>query len=163
MTAADVEAGLHRAANRAREREGLAVLDADPALAAIARAHSADLARRGVVEHVTPDGGDPNTRAAAAGLTCRITVSATQTRVGFLENLARSDLYRRRETATRGGVTRTTTDWRTSEDLATETIDGWLASPTHRPNLLDALARREGIGVAIGADDGVYITQMLCG
>jgi uncharacterized protein YkwD len=42
---------------------------ADPALAAVARAHSADMRDRGYFSHDTPEGLSPFDRAEAAGLT----------------------------------------------------------------------------------------------
>src|SRR3954452_19763826 len=54
--------------NVQRAAAGCGALTADPALAAVARAHSADMRDRGFFDHVTPDGLDPFDRAARAGL-----------------------------------------------------------------------------------------------
>jgi uncharacterized protein YkwD len=162
VTAASIEAAVHERANRARGDEGLGEVDVDEALAAVARRHSADMAARQYVAHVGPDGRDPNARAAVDGLECRVRVSATRTRVGFLENLYQGGLYsRRHESSSRAGTT-VSYDWLTTEALAAQTVDGWLASPTHRVNLLHPGVDREGIGAAITPDGLVYVTQMLC-
>jgi uncharacterized protein YkwD len=54
--------------NVQRAAAGCGALTADPALAAVARAHSADMRDRGFFDHVNPDGLDPFDRAARAGL-----------------------------------------------------------------------------------------------
>ncbi len=66
--------------NRDRAAAGLAPVEDDPALAAVARAHSQEMARSGVVGHVSPLTGDATDRAARAGI-----------RTGLLlENIARA-------------------------------------------------------------------------
>jgi uncharacterized protein YkwD len=54
--------------NAARATAGCAPVSADPGLAAVARAHSADMRDRDFFAHVNPDGLDPFQRATAAGL-----------------------------------------------------------------------------------------------
>jgi uncharacterized protein YkwD len=54
--------------NVQRAAAGCGALTADPALADVARAHSADMRDRGFFDHVNPDGLDPFERAARAGL-----------------------------------------------------------------------------------------------
>jgi uncharacterized protein YkwD len=54
--------------NVQRAGAGCGALTADPALAAVARAHSADMRDRHFFAHVNPDGLDPFDRAAKAGL-----------------------------------------------------------------------------------------------
>ena len=57
--------------NAQRAAAGCGALVADPALAAVARAHSADMRDRHFFSHTNPDGLDPFDRAAAAGLSAR--------------------------------------------------------------------------------------------
>ena len=64
-----VEAALHEAVNAERVRHHLISLTRDPALDAVARAHSADMARRGYLAHVNPEGRNPLDRIQAAGIT----------------------------------------------------------------------------------------------
>ena len=74
------EERMRELVNRDRAAAGLAPLAADPALAAVARAHSQEMARTGVVGHVSPTTGDASDRAARAGI-----------RTGLLlENIARA-------------------------------------------------------------------------
>ena len=54
--------------NEERSAAGCAPLRADEGLAAVARAHSADMRDRGYFSHVDPAGQDPFDRAAAAGV-----------------------------------------------------------------------------------------------
>ncbi len=57
---------------------------------------------------------------------------------------------------------RTTYDWNSMDKIAATTIKGWMDSPDHRQNILDKNYTREAIGLAIGDDDKVYVTQMFC-
>lgn len=52
-------------------------------------------------------------------------------------------------------------DWNTEENLAEQTVNGWMNSPGHRENILSGF-HSEGIGVAIASDDKVYFTQNFC-
>jgi uncharacterized protein YkwD len=52
-------------------------------------------------------------------------------------------------------------NWNTEEDLAEQTVDGWMNSSGHRKNILSGF-HSEGIGVAIASDDKVYVTQNFC-
>ena len=54
--------------NQARAGAGCGALTADPALAAVARAHSADMRDRGYFSHTDPDGRSPFDRAEQAGV-----------------------------------------------------------------------------------------------
>jgi uncharacterized protein YkwD len=73
MTAATPAASGSEAAvldlvNQARAQAGCGAVTADPALAAVARAHSADMRDRGYFSHTTPEGLSPFDRAGAAGI-----------------------------------------------------------------------------------------------
>lgn len=63
-----IEAALHHAVNTERERHHLIPLTRDAGLDAVARAHSADMARRGYLAHVNPEGMNPLDRIQAAGI-----------------------------------------------------------------------------------------------
>ena len=157
----DVERGVHAATNRARQREGAGALGLDRALSAVARRHSADMARRDFFDHHAPDGSDATARAARAGLTCRVQVGR-RTYSGYAENLAQVWTYSRWTTRRTSAGTQRTYEWRSLDGVVSETVDGWMRSPGHRRNLLLAHATREGIGVSIADDGAVYVTQMLC-
>lgn len=153
---------LHAAVNEARRREGLGAVAWADTLAETAQVHSDDMAARDYINHVSPDGDDPNDRAGRLGLRCRIPLNERETRVGVLENLALMWLYGSVHERTRGGQTTTTYDWLTSDAIVERTVQGWLDSPTHRVNLLDTLVTREGLGVTLRPDGAVYVTQVLC-
>ena len=63
-----LEARLHAEVNQERARHHLVPLERDAALDAVARAHSADMARRGYLSHVSPEGRNPLDRIQAAGI-----------------------------------------------------------------------------------------------
>ncbi len=74
------EARMRELVNRDRAAAGLGALVADPPLAAVARAHSQEMARTGQVGHVSPTTGDASDRAQRASI-----------RTGLLlENIARA-------------------------------------------------------------------------
>jgi len=56
----------------------------------------------------------------------------------------------------------TSYDWRTLEDIAQVTVNGWMESPGHRENILAPQISYQGIGIAFGPDDKVYATQNFC-
>jgi uncharacterized protein YkwD len=64
----ELEARLYQEVNALRARRHLIPLERDPALDAVARAHSADMARRGYLSHVNPEGQNPVDRLRAAGI-----------------------------------------------------------------------------------------------
>lgn len=64
---ADVEARFHAEVNVHREGLHLIAMERDPALDAVARAHSEDMARRAFFSHVNPDGQNPLDRIQASG------------------------------------------------------------------------------------------------
>lgn len=127
-------AALHAAADRARAAAGLAATAWDDGLADAARAHAVELAARGVLDHA---GATPETRTLAHRLA---RAGVPYTTVG--ENLAF-------ETG--------------SVEPVTVVVQGWLASPPHRANLLDAGFDRVGFGSARDATGGRYVVQVLAG
>ena len=62
------EAAVLALVNEARADAGCGALPADPALAAVARAHSADMRDRDYVSHTSPEGLSPFDRAEQAGV-----------------------------------------------------------------------------------------------
>lgn len=63
-----VESEIADRVNRIRTDRGLPALLYSPALARVARDHSADMAKRGYFEHVAPDGRAPADRVRAAAI-----------------------------------------------------------------------------------------------
>ena len=161
-TLAGLDREVFRATNQARQSNGRPPTRWSRALAAVAARHSADMARRGYFDHLSPDGLYPTDRAVRGGVRCRVTLAGGRTRTGVLENLYQSTRYRGYRDRTQHGRTVRTWDWYTSEDLAQRAVRGWLASTGHRRNLLDPSATSQGVGAAVGAGQRVYVTQVLC-
>src|SRR3954447_7561396 len=68
---ASSEARMLQLVNRDRAANGVGPLSFDPALAAVARAHSADMVRGGFFSHTSPNTGDPEARINRAGIAWR--------------------------------------------------------------------------------------------
>ena len=126
---AGLVAELHAATDAARAAHGLAPLRPDRGLARAAGAHALENARRGVLDHGSPDPAraTPAARVALAGVAL----------VEIGENLARIP----------------------GTSVARRAVDGWLASPPHRRNLLDPGFTHVGFGVADGPG-GRYVVQL---
>ncbi len=65
---AELEAELHRTVNAERAARHLTALERRGELDAVARAHSADMARRAYLSHLTPEARNPVDRLEQAGL-----------------------------------------------------------------------------------------------
>ena len=78
---------------------------------------------------------------------------------GLAENIYQAWLYG--QYWTQFGVV-VSKDYYELEELASLVVDGWMDSPGHRDNILDSSYDREGIGIAISADEQVYVTQNFC-
>jgi uncharacterized protein YkwD len=116
--------------NRDRAAAGLPPVAWDDSLAAIARAHSRDMADHDFVGHVSPRTGTVVDRVHKAGVTPGL----------ILENVGRA--Y-----------------------SAQEAQSGFMASPGHRANVVDARAKKIGVGVVLGkpitGTIPLYVTQVL--
>lgn len=124
-----LEAALLHETNRVRAEHGLEPLRADPGLARAARAHASENAARGVLDHGSPD---PD-RDTPSERVARAGVALVE--IG--ENLARIP----------GGA------------VAERALEGWLASPPHRRNLLEPAFTHVGFGAAPGPG-GRYLVQL---
>lgn len=67
----EVEDLLREAVERVRSQHGLASLEPDRRIAAVARAHSQDMVRRGFFDHISPDGENLDGRLRAAEIAFR--------------------------------------------------------------------------------------------
>ncbi len=124
-------AALLERANAARAAAGLAPTAWDDGLARAARAHAAELAARGVLDHA---GASPETRTLADRL---VRAGVPYTSVG--ENLAFE---------------------RGFADPVETVVQGWLDSPPHRANLLNPEFDRVGYGSARDASGARYVVQV---
>jgi len=111
-----LERRLTDLANRRRAETGQAPgLEADPGLELGARAHALDMLERGYMDHVGPDGRDVGDRVA---ILHRRFIGSTG------ENLAEHKGLEVGQLAEQAGP------------LAVKIVDGWMASPGHRRNLM---------------------------
>ena len=129
----DVAREVHARVNAERARRGLALLRWDDAGAAVAAAHSRDMARRDYFAHVDSDGRTASDRLADLVAGCR--------GWGTAENIwmARDSTGRHR-------------------GVPEAAVSGWMASRGHRNNILGPRYDTAGVGVAV-ADERVYLTQ----
>lgn len=153
-----LEQQVHELINQKRTEMGLDALAFDPALADIARKHSEDMAARNYFDHVNLAGQNPTARGTAAGYTCRKNYGSYYT-YGIAENIFQNNLY---SSVTYYSNRDTEYDWNPPEKIAQITVSGWMNSSGHRENILTPTFDREGIGIAIAADDKVYITEDFC-
>jgi uncharacterized protein YkwD len=127
--------------NQERTARGLDPLAASPTLDKAAVAYARDMVARGFFDHVSPGGGTMVDRMKAAGW-----APAGAWTAG--ENIA----------------------WGTGR-LATPAaiVDGWMHSPGHKANILNAAYGQVGIGIAAGApqpgldDAGTYVNDFASG
>lgn len=125
----DEESRLMDLVNRTRSAAGRGPLAWSQRLAAIARGHSYDMALRHYLAHQSLEGVTPAERIHGEG-------------IGYRE--LGENIY---------------LDENPDAELPQRAIEGWMASPPHRDNLLSADFRESGIGVAHGADGKTYVTQ----
>ena len=144
-----IEHLVHVKVNEERQSEGLNELSYDTDLVEIARYHSEDMAQNDYFAHTAPDGEEMEDRYDSFNYECRVDVSGNQYATGG-ENIFKQSYT---------GYTFT------NEELASETVEGWMNSPTHRENMLKDYWNKEGIGVYIeedGSETTVYVTQNFC-
>lgn len=152
-----LEMEIHTGINQQRRSNGLSPLSYDSSLASIARKHSADMAQNSFFSHYNLQGLDPTGRGNREGYSCYKDFGSYYM-TGIAENIMQNNLY---DSITYyNGIPRYS--WNTQEEIAQSTVNGWMTSPGHRQNILTSTYNREGIGVAIAADDKVYITEDFC-
>jgi uncharacterized protein YkwD len=128
------ERAVHQSVNGLREDAGVGRLTHNDDIAAVARAHSADMAARDFFAHRNPDGQTARDRLREAGEPCAAPG----------ENLAQLEVAP--DSPAEFGLT---------------VAGQWDRSDRHRENLLREGYRREGIGVEL-RDGSAWITQLLC-
>ncbi len=156
-----LEQRIHDLINTQRLEQKLKPLKLNESLSKIARNHSADMGSRDFFDHVNPDGKNPTARAIAGKFPCRKDLLDGNGRytIGVSENIFQNNLYRRVIYSPTG---KTTYDWNSINDIAMTTVQGWMDSPGHRANILNPRVDTSGMGIAVSADDKVYITQLFC-
>lgn len=124
---------IHNLINQQREQNGLAPLGYDDRLAAIAEAHSQDMASNSYFGHNTPSGVGLAQRYSEGGVTC----------YGWSgENIAQVPIEN-------------------EDSIPSKTVNAWMNSPEHRDNILKSAYQNEGIGIAISQPYAI-ITEDFC-
>lgn len=149
----EIESMIHIFVNRERTERGLNELSVDPELGLIARKHSEDMAQNRYFSHDSPSGDGPDERAIESGYRC-----SGGYYVGLGENIYQGWLY----SSVSYGFGGTQYDWLTPLEIATNAVTGWMDSPGHRKNILDASYVRSGVGVAVSVEGEVLFTQNFC-
>lgn len=152
---------IHELINREREKAALPPLTWSPELSGIAWRHSRDMAARGYLAHVNPEGETPTERGERVGYVCRRNEGDSFVE-GLAENLFQNHLYHSIHRLIIDGRGQTIKEDKTLEEIAVSTVNGWMASEGHRQNILAAAYGATGIGIAIADDGQVYITQLFC-
>ena len=130
-TAAQIEAAILSRVNRLRAERGLAVLEASSLLQKAARSHSEQMASQNFVAHIDPSGKDVVGRIQAQGIGNFKSVGEN---IFAGENLA---------------------------SVADAVLEGWMASPGHKRNLLSPEYRQAGTGVVIvSGTRKIFVTQV---
>lgn len=155
-----LEQEIHAVINEVRSEHTLEILMWDDDLAAIARAHSGDMASTGTFSHTGSGGTLPSDRSDAAGYEC-LKEAGDYRYTGIAENIFMTYVYRSHRTYHGPNGTRRTYDWKTQQEIARDVVNGWMDSPGHRANILQARHDREGIGI-VRTGDQLFITQNLC-
>jgi len=153
--ASAIEAAIVEMTNQARQQEGVASLRSDAALADIARYHSGDMAEREYLAHTSPEGVSVSDRYERFGYACRVPLGGGTYATGS-ENIGYT--YHGERVVNYGYID-------DEKDVAESLVDGWMASPGHRENMLKPYWRNIGVGVAITeTSEGtrVYATQNFC-
>ena len=124
------EAELFARVNAVRAEHQLIPLRASSELAAVARAHAEDMARRGYLAHENPEGKNPLDRVTAAGVT------------GFrllAENIGESSV---------------------SGDRVEAIVVAWMGSHDHRENVLNPAFNTAGVAVVEAPGDKTIVVEL---
>lgn len=124
------EAELFARVNQLRAEHHLTPLRGSTELAAVARAHAEDMAKRGYLAHESPEGRNALDRASAAGVS------------GFrllAENIGASNV---------GG------------DRMDAIVDEWMRSHDHRENVLNPAFNTAGVAVVDGPGDRTIVVEL---
>ena len=104
-------------------------------------------------EHENLAGQSAADRGNAVGYRCFKDFGSFYTE-GISENIFQGWMYSSFNSRGRNYVT--------LEEIAFRIVDGWMNSQGHRENILTETYDREGIGIGIGAEESVWVTQNSC-
>ena len=156
-----LELTIHHNTNQERQSRGLQELDWSDEISEIARSHSKDMALNAYFGHINKNGESASERAARFGYS-GLHKNPQYVLQGIGENLFATHRYEEYM------VSRDTLNaphyhvkWKDTELIAQEAVEAWLQSLPHRNNLLSTTYSRQGIGVSIGSNGTVFVTQNL--
>jgi uncharacterized protein YkwD len=130
-----IEKEVLRLTNEARRKHHLLALDSDNDLTVTARAHSDDMLKRDFFDHVNPDGASLKDRFPGA----QVPAARAGENIYSSSGLDISDV----------------------KLAARVMVDGWMASPGHRQNLLNPDYTHLGVGVSsVAAAKQLRATQV---
>ncbi len=152
---------IHELINEVRRASGLPPLKRDADLEKVGRDHSADMANNGYFDHVDLRGMRATDRAHRAKYVCLVDLQ-NPVPLNIGENLFAGFRYHRYRLIYYSDEIVAEFDWKTEEEFARETVDGWMDSPPHRKNLLDGRYRLHGVGVYLSKSMELFVTQNLC-
>lgn len=161
IKAVDLERQIHQQVNRIRQNYGLAELDNDEQLAAIARHHSRDMANRHFFNHINLQGESPSDRAIRRGWHNKKQIGPETLAYGVAENIFLASLYDKQFTTLQNGIpVKKEYAWKNPNQVVQTVVQGWMNSPPHRKLILSTQYDRQGIGIAISGNE-VYVTENL--
>jgi uncharacterized protein YkwD len=173
----EIERLVFKYTNEERVAEGLEELEYTDEFVEVARGHSADMANNGYVGHVDSQGREFEERMNFEnGMEVEACLSPEDR--GRLEELRQEGMdigeIPSPATGENAGATFYETeveDERTGEvvvnenedDIARTLVNDWMASPTHRENILDESWNSMSVGVYVSEGKTVFATQVFCG
>ncbi|MBE3064048.1 MAG: CAP domain-containing protein [Spirochaetes bacterium] len=135
---AEIEAEIVRLINGERVAGGLSPLTPDAVLGAVARAHSRDMVTQGYFSHENPLGEGPDERAEKAGYDVHRPMGGGVVQ-GIGENIGMIPV---------GMVEDIGFVEQEAGSIAAAQARSWMASRSHRANILSPDFERTGVGVA---------------
>ena len=139
-----------RLINGERVARGLSPLTPDVVLGAVARAHSRDMVAQGYFSHENPLGEGPDERAEKAGYDVHRPMGGGVVQ-GTGENIGTMPV---------GMVEDIGFVEQEAGSIAAAQVRSWMASRSHRTNILSPDYDRTGVGVAYDGKGGYTCTQM---
>ncbi len=153
-----LESEIHQLMNVERYAHGLLPLASDPRLISIAQAHSKDMAQNNYFDHTNQQGQEPSDRSDAARYSC-VKDFGDYYMTGIGENIWQGWMYDSYLLV--DGVI-SNQRYLSLKEIAQMAVDDLMDSPGHRENILSPVYDREAIGVFIGPEEEVYVTQNFC-
>jgi len=144
----EIESRIVEYTNEERRSEGLNELSEGDLFLSEARSHSADMANNGYVGHVNSEGQNTSERLETGKCTGQIGENAGIT---YYEVPVERD---------RTGETVTNEN---EDEIAKSLVDGWMASPPHKENILREEYDSISVGVYVSEGYTVFATQVFCG